>query len=133
MVATVVGGALSDRFGRRKPFVFGASCLAGVACVIPLISPTWTGVLAFSIVSGLGLGCYLSVDTALATLVLPSDRDNGRDLSILNMSMAVPQIVAPLIASALVLHVGGYPAVFVGSGVLAVLGALAVIPIRGAK
>jgi MFS family permease len=130
VLSTVVGGLLSDRLDRRKPFVFAASCVAGLAGLIPLLWPTWLGMVAFTVVSGVGFGCFLSVDTALATLVLPSEEDNGRDLGVINMAGAAPQVLAPFVASVLVTHVGGYRTLFIAGAVLAVLGAMAVVPIR---
>lgn len=133
LVSTMAGGVLSDRLDRRKPFVFGASCVAGLAGLIPLAWPTWPGMVVFTVVAGLGFGCFLAVDTALATLVLPSDRDNGRDLGVLNMAAAAPQVLAPFAASVLVTHAGGYGALFVAGAVLAVLGAVAIVPVRGVR
>ena len=133
LVSTMLGGVLSDRLDRRKPFVFGASCVAGLAGLIPLAWPTWTGRVVFTVLAGLGFGCFLAVDTALATLVLPSGRDNGRDLGVLNMAAAAPQVLAPFVASVLVTHVGGYGALFVAGAVLAVLGAAAIVPVRGVR
>jgi len=130
IVAVVAGGVLSDRIGRRKPFVFASSAVAGLAGLIPLAWPTLPGMLVFAVVAGLAFGCFLAVDTALATLVLPSDDDAGRDLGVLNLALAGPQIVAPFAASVIVAHLGGYPAIFVTGALLGVLGGVAILPVR---
>ncbi|WP_327412218.1 MFS transporter [Streptomyces sp. NBC_01233] len=71
-LSTVLGGLLSDRLDRRKVFVGVSAALAGLVMVVPVVSPTWTGMLVFSALNGLAFGCFMAVDTALVTLVLPS-------------------------------------------------------------
>ncbi|MFF9012951.1 MFS transporter [Streptomyces sp. NPDC014870] len=133
VVSTVLGGWLSDRYDRRKLFVGASAALAAVALVIPAVSSSWTAMLAFSVVNGLGFGCYMAVDTALVTMVLPKAEDAARDMGVLNVANAGPQIVAPFVASVIVSLSGGYTALFVIAAVLSVLGALAVRPIRGVR
>src|SRR4051794_22207501 len=40
LISTIISGPLSDRLGRRKPFVFGSSVFVGLAMLIPMVSPT---------------------------------------------------------------------------------------------
>ncbi|MFF8835228.1 MFS transporter [Streptomyces sp. NPDC015130] len=132
VVSTVLGGWLSDRFDRRKLFVGASAVLAAVSLVIPAVSTSWTAMLAFSVVNGLGFGCYMAVDTALVTMVLPKAEDAARDMGVLNVANAGPQIIAPFVASLVVsLSGGGYTVLFLVAALLSVLGALAVRPIRG--
>ncbi|MEC3918956.1 MFS transporter [Nocardia sp. CDC160] len=131
-VSTVVGGVLSDRLDRRKLFVGLSAALAAVAQLIPLLSPTWPGMLAFAAVSGLAFGCFMAVDTALVTMVLPKAEDAARDMGVLNIANAGPQIIGPFVASAVV-SLGGYPPLFLVGGLLSVLGAAAVLPIRAVR
>ncbi|MFB7235159.1 MFS transporter [Streptomyces sp. NPDC056269] len=133
VVSTVLGGWLSDRFDRRKLFVGASAALAAAALLIPAVSTSWTAMLAFSAVNGLGFGCYMAVDTALVTMVLPKAEDAARDMGVLNIANAGPQIVAPFVASLIVSLSGGYTALFLVAAVLSVLGALAVRPIRSVR
>ncbi|MFJ4779922.1 MFS transporter [Streptomyces sp. NPDC088762] len=133
VVSTVLGGYLSDRFDRRKLFVGASALLSAVALVIPAVSTGWSAMLVFSVVNGLAFGCYMAVDTALVTMVLPKAEDAARDMGVLNIANAGPQIIAPFIASVVVSLSGGYTALFVVAAVLAVAGALAVKPIRGVR
>ncbi|MFJ2054708.1 MFS transporter [Streptomyces sp. NPDC087908] len=133
VVSTVLGGWLSDRYDRRKLFVGASAALAAVALLIPAVSASWTAMLVFSAVNGLGFGCYMAVDTALVTMVLPRAEDAARDMGVLNVANAGPQIVAPFAASLVVSLSGGYTALFLVAAVLSVLGALAVRPIRGVR
>ncbi|MFJ8666286.1 MFS transporter [Streptomyces sp. NPDC093600] len=129
-VSTVVGGVLSDRWNRRKVFVGVSAALAGLVMVVPVVSPTWTGMIVFNALNGLAFGCFMAVDTALVTLVLPSAKDAARDLGVLNIANAGPQIIAPFVASAAVTAFGGYTPLFLVGGALSLIGALAILPIR---
>ncbi|WP_438289985.1 MFS transporter [Streptomyces sp. HUAS TT7] len=133
VVSTVLGGWLSDRYDRRKLFVGASAALSAAALVIPAVSPGWPAMIAFSVVNGLGFGCYMAVDTALVTLVLPKAEDAARDMGVLNVANAGPQIVAPFAASLIVSVSGGYTALFLAGAALSVLGALAVRPIRSVR
>ncbi len=133
LLSTVLGGVLSDRVGRRKPFIAVSCVFTAIGMMIPVLSPTWTGMLAFGVVTGLSFGCFMAVDTALVTLVLPSADDAARDMGVLNIANAGPQIIAPFMASLVVGSLGGYPALFVAGAVITVLGALSVIPIRSVR
>ncbi|MGW1867100.1 MFS transporter [Streptomyces mauvecolor] len=132
-VSTLAGGFLSDRWNRRKIFVSMSATLAGLVMAVPVISPTWTGMIVFSALNGLAFGCFMAVDTAVVTLVLPRAEDAARDMGVLNIANAGPQIVAPFVASAVVTALGGYTPLFLFGGALSLLGALAILPIRGVR
>ncbi|GAA2490408.1 MFS transporter [Streptomyces gobitricini] len=133
LLSTVVGGVLSDRIGRRKPFIAVSCVFTALGMIVPVVSPTWTGMLAFCVITGLSFGCFMAVDTALVTLVLPSADDAARDMGVLNIANAGPQIIAPFMASLVVASLGGYTALFITGAVITVLGALSVVPIRGVR
>ena len=126
-------GPLSDRLGRRKPFVFLSSAIAGAACLLPVLSPTFSTIEIFAAFAGLAFGCYLSVDAALVTLVLPRSEDAARDLGVLNIANAGPQVLAPLFAAIIIEHLGGYPVLFLAGGSCGLIGALAVLPVRSVR
>ncbi|MFE1787742.1 MFS transporter [Streptomyces sp. NPDC059525] len=132
-ISTVLGGWLSDRLDRRKLFVGASALLSAVALAIPAVSASWSAMLAFAVVNGLAFGCYMAVDTALVTMVLPRAEDAARDMGVLNVANAGPQIVAPFVASVVVSVSGGFTALFLVAAALAVAGALAVRPIRGVR
>lgn len=132
-VSTVAGGMLSDRWNRRKVFVGVSAAVTGLVTVIPVVSPSWTGMIVFSALNGLAFGCFMAVDTALVTLVLPKAEDAARDMGVLNIANAGPQIIAPFVASAIVTVLGGYAPLFLIGGALSLLGALAILPIRSVR
>ena len=132
LVSIAVCGPLSDRLDARKGFVGISAAASGCAMIIPMVSPTFAAMIAFSVVNGLAFGCYMAVDTALVTLVLPRAEDAARDMGVLNIANAGPQIVAPFFASAIV-GLAGYTTLFLVGGLLSILGALAVRPIRSVR
>lgn len=137
LLSAAGSGWLSDRVGRRKPFIVWSSVVMSVALAIPLLVPTQAGMLAYAFLLGLGFGVYISIDLALMTEVLPTrlatGSSAGRDLAILGLATTVPQAMSPSIAAGLVTLTGGYPVVFVAGIVFVMLGALAVRPIRSVR
>ncbi|MFI5806683.1 MFS transporter [Streptomyces sp. NPDC051561] len=131
--STLICGPLSDRLGRRKPFVVASAALIGCAMLVPLAVPTMTGMLVMAFLVGLGFGCFVGVDTALISQVLPSGKSFARDLGVVNIAAALPQALAPTVAAALVLGLGGYQALFPAAAAFGVLGAVAVLRVRSVR
>ncbi|MEU7908169.1 MFS transporter [Actinoplanes sp. NPDC049118] len=131
MVATaVVGGRLSDRSGRRKIFVVWSGVVIAVAALLLAIWPTWPVALVASVLLGAGYGVYLAVDNALITQVLPAAVDRAKDLGVINIATAAPQVLGPAIAAPLVTHLGGYPTLYALTAAVTLLGAVMVVRIR---
>ena len=134
MIGTaMLGGWLSDRLGRRKIFVIWSGVLITIAATLLAIWPTWPVSMVASVLFGAGYGVYLAVDTALITQVLPSATDRAKDLGVVNIASAAPQALGPLLAAPIVTHLGGYPALFALTGVVTLLGAVAVVKIRSVR
>ena len=133
VLASLVGGRLSDRTGRRKVFVFAASVVYGLAMFVVAAASEFDGFLVGMAISGLGFGVYMAVDLALVADVLPG-KDNAKDLGVLNIAGALPFTVAPALAPT-VLAIGGgnYGVLFAVAGVCAVVGAVAILPVRRAR
>jgi MFS family permease len=132
IISIAVSGPISDKVGRRKPFVFGSSILVAVAMLFPLFMPTFTGMLIMSIVAGFGFGMFQSIDTALMSEVLPSQKSFAKDLGVVNIAATLPQTLAPGVAGAIVLSFG-FVALFPVGIALSILGALAVWPIKAVR
>ena len=133
ILASLFLGRLSDRLGRRRVFVFVASALQGVAALMLAFVPDLGVAFVAAGLLGLGYGCFLSVDQALATQVLPDPHTRGKDLGIMNIATAVPQAIAPLLGALIVAALAGFTGLFVLAAVAAILGALAVLPIRSVR
>jgi MFS family permease len=131
MIATaMIGGWLSDRLGRRKIFVIWSGVLIAVAATLLGVWPTWPVAMVASVLFGAGYGVYLAVDTALITQVLPTATDRAKDLGVINIASAAPQVLGPAISAPIVTHLGGYPALFGLTAFVTILGAVFVVRIR---
>jgi MFS family permease len=132
IIATAVSGPLSDRIGRRKPFVFGSSVVVGLALLLPWFSPTLTSWMIMTFIMGLGFGMFQAVDTALMSQVLPSAKSFGKDLGVVNIAATLPQTLAPAVGGAIVLSLG-YAGLFPVGIVLSILGAVCVWFIKASR
>ena len=133
-VATAVGGGMwSDRTGRRKPLVIVSSLVMAAGAVLLAVWPTWTASMVAAALLGIGYGVYMAVDTALVTQVLPAATDRGKDLGIVNIANAAPQVLAPALAAPVVAGLGGYPMLYALTAVVTIAGAVLVLPIRSVR
>lgn len=134
VVASLVGGRMSDLTGRRKVFVAVASVVYGSALLGVAASGHFSGFLVWIAVAGLGFGLYMAVDLALVTDVLPDPDDAAKDLGVFNIANALPFALAPAAAPAVLAASGGsYAVLYAVAGGCAVAGALSVIPIKGVR
>jgi len=131
IAASLIFGKLSDRTGRRKIFVFTASIVYGVAMFVIAIASTFNGFLVGMAIGGLGFGMYIAVDFALVVDVLPDQDRVAKDLGVLNVASALPFSLAPAIAPAILAIGTGYGALYAVAGVCAVIGAFAILRVRG--
>ncbi|GGV27144.1 MFS transporter [Streptomyces longisporoflavus] len=132
VIASVLAGPIADRVGRVKPFVLTSGIAAALALTLPMLWPTENGMLAYNIAGGLAFGVYMAVDMALITKVLPRSEDAGKDLGVINIANAGPQILAPSIAGWIV-AAGGYEALFPIAALFSLIGALGVLRVRGVR
>ncbi len=82
VIASLLGGKLSDRTGRRKIFVVGASIVYGLAMFLIARAGDFNGFLIGMAVGGLGFGVYVAVDLALVADVLPDKANAAKDLGV---------------------------------------------------
>lgn len=131
----LLGGWLSDRIGRRKPFVIVAALLMALGMVLFMIATTYPGVLLAHVVSGLGTGMFYAVDLALVTLVLPEGESAGKDLGVFNIANALPQFIGPAVAPMLLAIGGGknYSALYGFAGISVLVGAILVTRIKSVR
>jgi MFS family permease len=145
VLTTVVFGIWSDRTGKRKVFVIWSGVVAGCAALLLGAGQTWATAAVAAAVMGCGYGIYTSVDFALITQVLPGAEDRGKDLGVINIANALPQVLAPAVASVILLTVErlggavethgdgfstGYFALYLGAFASSVLGSVFVTRIR---
>ncbi|MFD9003845.1 MFS transporter [Streptomyces sp. NPDC059582] len=131
LATVVVGGVWSDRVGRRKPFVVWSGVLMAVATAALAVWQTWPGAIVAAAVLGVGFGVFTSVDFALMTDVLPEALNRGKDLGVINIANALPQVAAPALAAPIVTYLGGYRVLYLVAAAIGLAGAVLVRRIRG--
>lgn len=132
LLGILVSGPLSDRLRRRKVFIIIAAVVLAIAAAVPLLMPTFSGMLMFSLIAGFGLGMFQAVDNALITEVLPDPDDFAKDMGVINIAASLPQVIAPAISGVVVLSIG-YQALFPLTIGLCLIGGVAVFLIRGVR
>ncbi len=137
--SAIGAGWLSDRVGRKRMVYIsgGFLVLVGVTLMIIQSLPL---VLASGAILGIGYGAYTSVDWALVADVLPSDKHYARDMGVWNISLSLPQVIAPVIGGLLIDHFTATGAPLLGFQFLSafsitccLLGTVTVYFIRGVK
>ena len=123
VLASVGVGIASDRIGHRRLLTVACALAQATAGVVILISPTFTMTMVAAALMGIGYGGFSTVGLAFATDLLPSARDNARDLSIVNVTASLGQLLGPVIGAGLVALVGGFWLLFLGAAVLSLVGA----------
>ncbi|MEF2074585.1 MFS transporter [Consotaella aegiceratis] len=138
VLSSSASGWLSDRWKRRKIFVFAAAVVYAIGLAVITAASAVPLFLVGIAVSSLGLGVYMAVDQALVVDVLPDRETNaGKNMGVLNIANAVPQSIAPAVAP-LILSIGSptasnYPLLFAVAAACAFLGALAIAPVKGVR
>lgn len=148
VLTTAFGGAWSDRIGRRKPFVICSGLVAGAALLLLVWPQTYPATVVGATVLGIGYGIYTAVDFALITQVLPGADERAKDLGVINIANALPQVFAPILAGTILLLVkeaggsvvthgqswsAGYAAVYGFAFVVSLLGSAFVTRIRSVR
>jgi MFS family permease len=89
--------------------------------------------LVAALLLGGGYGIYLAVDAALITEVLPAAVHRAKDLGVINIANAAPQVLGPAISAPIVIHLGGYPTLYAVTAVVTVLGSVFVVKIKAVR
>ena len=113
-----------------------ASITCAVAMVILAFAKTEGMATIAAIIMGAGFGAYTAVDLALISRVLPNAEDRARDLGVINIANALPQVLAPLIASIMITALKSdtydfaYQVLYLSAAVVTILGAVLVVKIK---
>jgi MFS family permease len=137
LIFALVVGPLSDRVGKVRVFVMVASLIIAASLVILAFSRDIGMVTLAAVVMGAGFGAYTAVDLALISRVLPRPEDRAKDLGVVNIANALPQVLAPVVAGLVVtaLRPAGYDVayqvLYLAGAVLTVFGAVLVMKVKG--
>ncbi|QHC57827.1 MFS transporter [Rathayibacter sp. VKM Ac-2760] len=133
---TILGGFLSDKLHRRKPFIYIASAMIASGMVLAAFAPDFGVYIIGAVLLSAGSGAFNSVDLALASEVLPDPEAGGKWLSIYQISGTIATAVGPVIAP-LLLAIGGgsgnYTALFIVGGLFALGAAVTASRVRGVR
>jgi MFS family permease len=130
LFTAVLGGIWSDRLGRRKVFVIVSGLVAASALLLLAFVTTLAGAFIGAILLGIGFGIYTAVDFAMITEVLPSADDRAKDLGVINIANALPQVLAPVVAAGVLGLDLGYSTLYVLAAGFSVLGSVLVVNIK---
>lgn len=137
LIFALVTGPLSDRVGKVRIFVMGASFIMAASLLLLAFARDTTSVTIAAAVMGAGFGAYTAVDLALISRVLPRPEDRAKDLGVVNIANALPQVLAPVVAGVVItaLRPAGYDVayqtLYLAAAASTVLGAVLVVRIKG--
>lgn len=97
----IPGGALGDRFGRRRLLVLGSAGMA-VASVLGALAPTPELLLAARIGQGIAGGLLMPATLAMIRVLFPDPRGQATALGAWTASFAVGGLIGPLAAGLLI-------------------------------
>jgi MFS family permease len=126
-------GWLADRLDRRKLFVSISALGLVLTMFVPIVLPTWFGMVLYSGLVGLFIGTYFAVDLAVMSLVLPNADQEGRDFGLLAVATGLPTILSSVVAGGLISFLGGYPALYVFGAVCALIAGTVVLGIKSVR
>lgn len=107
--------------------------LTAVGLVVAISASEMPQFLVGIAIAGMAQGAFISAEVAMMTEVLPKGTESGKYLGVVALSYLLAQILVPVISVPLLAIGGGgsnYRALFVAAVVMAVLGALCVLPIK---
>ncbi|WP_313073545.1 MFS transporter [Lacrimispora sp.] len=126
--SATVGGMLSDKFRKQKPFISVAAVLVAVGVFTIAVAPSLPIVFIGTAILGIGYGSYIAVDMGLIARILPNKKDAAKDLGIMNIAGQLPQSLVPVIANPLI-TAGGFTLFYSILAFAGLLGVAAVVPI----
>ncbi|MEH7414573.1 MFS transporter [Neobacillus drentensis] len=135
VAAGILGGFLSDKVKKQKPFVMGAALVTGICLIAFAFSSNITWVIVGNFIFNFGFGMYGAVDNALVNRILPSKENAAKDISIMNtttnLSATLVNFAAPaLIGLGVKLFGGdGYTLFFLVLAAFSIFSAVVVLPI----
>lgn len=137
IVFSVITGYWSDRLGRRRPFLIGFGLVSVVGAVLLAVADSSTVMLAAAALLGAGFGSYMGVDQALVTQILPSAADRGRALGVFQISLSLPQLIAPVVGFAVFSFAGttssGYLTLYLLTAAAILVGSVLILKIRDVR
>lgn len=106
VLGVIPAGYLADHWGRRR-LMIGALVFYSIITALGGLAMNWEELLLVRIVSGLGLGAMFPVPYTFISEIVPKTH-RGRATGFLDGFLSIGYFIAPLTASILLSHVGGW-------------------------
>ena len=128
-------GFLTDRLGRKKPFVILAAIIMAGALCLGGTSHSFTQFLIAWEIFCVGQAMYLTVDLALCAAVLPESKDAGKDMGVFALALNGANVLVPAVAPIVINSAGGnnYPLLWFIGAALSLCSVVIMPLIRGIK
>lgn len=128
----ILCGRLSDRWGRRKPFLVGAAAAAAAGLAgMAVATDERTAMFAFTLYA-IGSATFLSLHATFAMQLLPSAAHRGRDLGLVNLSNTLPAMIGPVLTW-LLASPDDFSPLMLALAVLTGTGGLTMLAVRGRR
>lgn len=129
-IGSLGGGWLSDRVGRRKPFIFAGAAVFAAGCSVSAFAHDLPTLMIGTLLNSLGIATFSAVAQALLLDVLPDrEREAGRYMAIALFAQKIPGVFAPVLGGA-VLAIGAgaenFTALYLLAAALASAGGLVI-------
>jgi MFS family permease len=125
IITSLLGDILSDKVKKQKILLYISSVIISIGIVINII-PSVKAFIIAAIVTNIGSGCFMAVDTALVARVLPNKEDTAKDFGLMNVANCLPQSIVPAIAP-LLLSIGGWNFFYISLAIMPLLGMLTIM------
>jgi MFS family permease len=127
-VGSLGGGWLSDRVGRRKPFILAGAVLFAAGCTVSAFAHDLPTLIVGTLLNSLGIATFSAVAQALLLDVLPNrEREAGRYMAIALFAQKIPGVLAPILGTAILtigVGVENFTALYLIAAALAFAGGL---------
>ena len=128
---SVLVGALSDRFGRRKPFFAAAAVFFAIGALAVAFSGSLAVLYVRLAIVGLGTGCLFGSYMAIALEAMQDKETTARDINMVVSVYTLAGVVIPLIAPTLLgPSADNYPLLLIAAAILSALSLVFLAKVR---
>ncbi len=139
-VGSLGAGWLSDRLGRRRPFVVGATVLLAAGSVVTAFAHSFGALVTGAGLTATAIAVFAAANQAIVLDILPErETAAGKYMAIFTFSQRIPSSLAPFL-SPVVVSIGAtageanYTLLYLVAAVLAVAGGLVIgLRVRGVR
>jgi MFS family permease len=113
----IVGGAFTDRYGRRPAMIIGISVVTALYATFAFAGSLWPIAVAIAIEAGIGWALFLTGSNAMIADLVPQER-RTEAYGLTRVALNVGMVMGPLLARLLLDLDPSYRAVFITGGAI---------------